>query len=165
MKGLKTFNAPSGCTINSFERIEKKTFSTFVPFSLLIFPLWGPLLYFPGYLLLLFKSHLKAIIHSLTFEILKKTYHMKKIDDLFFFPLVCTIKKGTVNVGSLSVKNYQVLKVMPYGISCKLTLKLVPRHTYQMESNIFLKSPLIFFYHPAIKKVPSMSFYPDFIQI
>ena len=141
MKGLKTFNAPSGCTINSFERIEKKTFSTFVPFSLLIFPLWGPLLYFPGYLLLLFKSHLKAIIHSLTFEILKKTYHMKKIDDLFFFPLVCTIKKGTVNVGSLSVKNYQVLKVMPYGISCKLTLKLVPRHTYQMESNIFLKSP------------------------
>ena len=52
---------------------------------------------------------------------------MKKIDDLFFSPR--TIKKGAVNVGSLSVKNYQVLKVMPYGISCKLTRKLVPRHT------------------------------------
>ena len=52
---------------------------------------------------------------------------MKKIDDLFFPPR--TIKKGAVNVGSLSVKNYQVLKVMPYGISCKLTRKLVPRHT------------------------------------
>ena len=47
---------------------------------------------------------------------------------IYFFPLVL-LKKGAVNVGSLSVKNYQVLKVMPYGISCKLTRKLVPRHT------------------------------------
>ena len=70
---------------------------------------------------------MKTYISFLDFRILKKPCHMKKIDDLFFPPR--TIKKGAVNVGSLSVKNYQVLKVMPYGISCKLTRKLVPRHT------------------------------------
>ena len=76
---------------------------------------------------------------------------MKKIDDLFFPPR--TIKKGAVNVGSLSVKNYQVLKVMPYGISCKLTRKLVPRHTKwsqhisEIAFELFIILPSMVFCH------------------
>ena len=125
------------------------------------------LLHFQGYFC---KITLKAYISFFDLQILKKPCHRKKIDDLFF-PLVCTIKNGAVNVGSLSVKNYQVLKVMPYGISCKLTRKLEPRHT--KWSRIYFWNRIWFFFIilPS-KKCRQLTFililskfYSDFINI
>ena len=60
---------------------------------------------------------------------------MKKIDDLFFPPR--TIKKGAVNVGSLSVKNY-VPGLKSNALWHQLQIDTeISTSTYQMESTYF----------------------------
>ena len=88
---------------------------------------------------------------------------MKKIDDLFFPPRMYYYKRGC-KCWVPKCQKLPGLKSNALWHQLQIDTE-IRTSTYQMESNIFLKSHLIFLYYPAIKKLPSINFHPDFIQI